>query len=121
MFEHRFAALFDFRAAALLETQEQLLHRPDLPNHPCQFSKLFPRQLFPAYGYWSLGPKTKEKIPNFSKSKSCLPRPLNNREPIKSGSIVASLSTHALRRRQYPDLLVVTKSGSANSKLARNL
>jgi hypothetical protein len=100
---------------------KQLPHRPDLPRQLLEFRQLSARQFLPALRRRSSISKTKEKFPDLIQRKPRLPRPLDYRQSVKYGRVVASLSAHSLSRKKDSNLFVVPNRRRLKSNLSRHL
>jgi hypothetical protein len=108
-------------AATVHHLLEQLPHRLDLPHQLLEFRQFPARQLLPALRCWSRILKAEEQFADFIQTETGLPRPLNYRQPVKHGSVVAPLPMDPMRRKKYSNLFVITNRRRLHSYLSRHL
>jgi len=100
---------------------EQLPHCLYLAHQLLEFRHLPVRQFLPALRRRSRIAKAKEQLPDFIQGEPGLPRPLDHRQAMKDGRIVASLPSDPLSRKKDSNLFVVANCGGLKSNLSRYL
>jgi hypothetical protein len=111
------ALLESFAAAVPVHFLQQTLHGFDPAGESVEFGELFLRQTLPACGGTGSAAEAEEQLADFVESESDLARPLNNREAVKNGPVVAALAAGALGGRKQADALVVANCGGLQADL----
>lgn len=104
-----------------MQTAQYVLHGPDICDQSVEFTQLTPTEFLPALGGRRLLAKPKEKPPDFAQSKTQLTRPLDHRQVVENGCVVAPLAADSVRRAKNSYLFVVTNCRRPQSKPPRNL
>ena len=115
------ALIQSFAMATVHHFLEQTLHRPDLRRQLPKFHQFSARDFLPALRCRSRISKAKEQLPDFMQGEPGLPRPLDHRQAMKHGRIVASLPADPLSRKKDSNLFVVPNCGGLKTNLSRYL
>jgi len=97
-------------AAAMLQPDEQTLHRLDPINQRLKLYQFSLRQFLPTGRCPGATGKTKKQFSDFIQSEAGSPRALYHGKPVEGCCIVTSLPTRSLNRRKYSDLFVIANS-----------
>jgi len=110
-----------YAMAVLQHFFEQAAHRFDPCHEPVQLLELLAGQFLPTLGCPRLAAEAEEELPDFVERETAAPRPLDDREPVKHGGVVATAPADAFAGKQHAYFFVIANGGGLEADPPRHL